>query len=390
MLKHTNAKFASGETILCPPANECKCPRCLQPENHPDKQLHHQLNLLLSHLSEQQRRWVAAYEAKRLGWGGPALVSLITGMSRVTILRGQRELDEELQGRPSGRARVSGGGRHPKLTEAQAKLLEKLLSQGAKAHGWQNNHWTKKRVAKVIQKHLGVDLCIPSVRKTLNERLGWTLQKPRLQSRDRDEDEITRWKSEEFTRIRTEARDRHAYLAFIDESGFMLAPTLRRTYAPSGNAPVEKVTDPHAKISIIGAITLTPECQRVDLTFDLSAANANFNGQSIAAFLRLLHERVNNPITVIWDSVRIHLSQPVADYLSRNGNIVSETFPPNAPELNPADGVWSYIKYGRLPNYTPFDLSELRRTVTTELKRLQRQPHLLHAFIRRTRLSFEN
>jgi transposase len=390
MLKHPNAKSASGETILCPPANECKCPRCLEPEDHPDKQLHHQLNLLLSHLSEQQRRWVAAYEAKRLGWGGPTLVSLITGMSRVTILRGQRELDEELQGRPSGRARASGGGRHPKLTEAQLKLLEKLLSQGATAHGWQNSHWTANRVAKIIQKHLGVDLCIPSVRKTLNERLGWTLQKPLLQSRNRDEDEITRWKSEEFTRIRTEARDRHAYLAFIDESGFMLAPTLRRTYAPSGHAPVEKVTNPHARISVIGAITLTPECQQVNLTFDLSADNANFNGQAIAAFLRLLHERVKKPITAIWDSVGIHLSRPVADYLSRSGNIVSETFPPNASELNPADGVWSHIKYGRLPNYTPFDLSELRRTVITELKRLQRQPHLLHAFILRTRLSFED
>jgi hypothetical protein len=86
---------------------------------------------------------------------------------------------------------------------------------------------------------------------------------------------------------------------------------------------VEKVTDPHAKISIIGAITLSPDNQRINLIFDLSADNANFNGQSIAAFLRLLHERVNNPITVIWDSVGIHLSQPVADYLSRNGNIVS-------------------------------------------------------------------
>ena len=389
MLKHTDAKSASGEAIPSPLANECKCPRCLQPEGHPDKRLHHQLNLLLSHLSEQQRRWVAAYEAKRFGWGGQTLVSLITGISRPRILRGQRELDEELQGRPFGRARIPGGGRHPKMPESHLKLLEQLLSQGATAHGWQNNHWTAKRVAQVIRKHLGQDLCIPSVRKVLNERLGWTLQKPRLQSRDRDEDEITRWKSEEFTRIRTEARDRHACLAFIDESGFMLTPTLRRTYAPSGHAPVEKVTDPHARISVIGAITLTPECQRVNLTFDLSADNANFNGQSIAAFLRLLHERVNNPITVIWDSVRIHLSQPVADYLSRNGNIVSETFPPNAPELNPADGVWSHIKYGRLPNYTPFDLSELRRTVTTELKRLQRKPHLLHAFIRRTRLSFE-
>jgi transposase len=389
MLKHTNAKSASDETISCPPANECKCPRCLQPEDRPDKQLHHQLNLLLSHLSEQERRWVAAYEAKRLGWGGTTLVMLITGMSRNTIIRGQRELDDELQRRPSGRARLLGGGRHPQLTEDQVRRLEELLSQGATAHGWQNNLWTAKRVAEVIRKELQEHLCIHSVRTVLKERLGWTLQKPRLQSRDRDEDEITHWKNEEFTRIRTEARGRHAYLAFIDESGFMLAPTLRRTYAPSGRAPVEKVTDPHARISVIGAITLTPEYHGVNLTFDLSPDNANFNGQSIAAFLRLLHERVKHPITVIWDSVGIHLSQPVADYLSRNGSIVSETFPPNASELNPADGVWSHIKYGRLPNYTPFDLAELRRTLTTELKRLQRQPHLLHAFIRRTKLSFE-
>jgi transposase len=389
MLKHTNARSASDETISRPPAHECKCPRCLQPEDHPDKQLHHQLNLLLSHLSEQQRRWVAAYEAKRLGWGGQTHVSLITGLNRVTIIRGQRELDQELQDRPAGRARVSGGGRHPKLTEAQLRRLEELLSKGATAYGWHNNLWTAKRVAQVIREDLGKELCIVSVRKALNERLGWTLQKPSLQSRDRNEDEITRWKNEEFIRIRSEARARHAYLAFVDESGFMLAPTLRRTYAPSGHAPVEKVTDPHARISVIGAITLTPEYRGVDLTFDLSADNANFNGQSIAAFLRVLHERVKHPITVIWDSVGIHLSQPVADYLSRNGNIVSETFPPNASELNPADGVWSYIKYGRLPNYTPFDLTELRRTVTTELKRLQRQPHLLRAFIRRTKLSLE-
>ena len=389
MINHANAKPPSAETISDPPVNECRCPRCLQPEDHPDKQLHHQLNLLLSRFSEQQRRWVAAYEAKRLGWGGKQLVSLITGLSRVTIMRGQRELDKGLKERPFHRARVPGGGRHPKLTEAQLKRLEGLLSEGASAYGWQNNLWTAKRIAQVIRKELGEDLCIPSVRRVLNERLGWTLQKPALQSRDRDEDEITRWKTKEFARIGTEARDRRAYLAFIDESGFMLAPTLRRTYAPSGHAPVAKVTDPHGRISVIGAITVSPERQQVNLTFQLSADNANFNGQAIAAFLRLLYERVRNPITVIWDSVRIHLAQPVADYLSGNTQIISELFPANASELNPADGVWSYIKYGRLPNYTPFDLSELRNTVTNELERLQREPHLLRAFIRRTRLNVE-
>jgi transposase len=387
MPMHTNPNSSSGKRLSYPPANKCHCPRCLQPEDHPDKRWHHQLNVLLSHLNEQERRWVAAYEAKRLGWGGTTLVSLIAGMSRKRIVRGQRELDNELQGRPSGRARLLGGGRHPKLTEDQVRLLEELLSQGATAHGWHNNLWTARRVTEVIRKVLREDVCIPSVRKVLNERLGWTLQKPRLQSRDRDEDAIIRWKNEEFSRIKIEAHARKACLVFIDESGFMLAPTLRRTYAPSGQAPVQKTSDPHARISVIGAIILSPEYRRIDLSFELLPDNVNFNGNSIAAFLPVIKERVKHPLTIIWDSVGIHLSRPVAAYLSRKGDIVSEPFPANAPEMNPVDCVWSHIKYGRLPNYTPYDLSELRGTVTSELKRLQRQPHLLHAFIRRTGLS---
>lgn len=367
-------------------ASACRCPHCLQLEDHPDKRLHHQLNVLLSHLNEQERRWVAAYEANRLGWGGTTLVSLITGMSRKRIIRGQQELDSGLQGRPSGRARRLGGGRHQKLTEDQVKLLEELLSQGATAHGWQNNLWTAKRVAEVIRNELQEDLCIPSVRRVLKERLRWTLQKPRLQSRDRDENAITRWKNEEFSRIKTEAHARNACLVFIDESGFMLAPTLRRTYAPSGQAPVEKTSDPHARISAIGAIILSPEYRRVSFAFELACDNANFNGESVAAFLPVIQEKVKHPLTLIWDSVGIHLSRPVAVYLSRSGSIVSEQFPANAPELNPVDSVWSHVKYGRLPNYTPFDLSELRGTVTAELKRLQGQPHLLRAFIRRAGL----
>jgi len=114
--------------------------------------------------------------------------------------------------------------------------------------------------------------------------------------------------------------------------------------------------------------------------------NANFHGESIAAFLGILSEWVEGPNTIIWDSVRIHLAKPVQDHLSAKDGIVTETFPPHAPELNPVDSVWSYIKYGRLPNYTPLDLAELRRTLTAELKRLQRKPHLLFSFRRRTGL----
>ena len=40
-----------------PVAHHCQCPACLQADEHPDRSLHARMNLLLSRLDEQQRRW---------------------------------------------------------------------------------------------------------------------------------------------------------------------------------------------------------------------------------------------------------------------------------------------------------------------------------------------
>ena len=52
---------------------------------HPDQVLHRQMNLLLSRLDEQQRRWYVAVEADRIGPQGDQLLSQITGMDAKTI-----------------------------------------------------------------------------------------------------------------------------------------------------------------------------------------------------------------------------------------------------------------------------------------------------------------
>ena len=69
------------------------------------------MNLFLSRLDEQQRRWYVALEAKKLGHGGATLMSQITGMSMDTIRRGRDELDNGLADRPVERIRLPGGGR---------------------------------------------------------------------------------------------------------------------------------------------------------------------------------------------------------------------------------------------------------------------------------------
>jgi hypothetical protein len=88
----------------------CQCAACVSGD-HADRQIHHQLNVLMSRLDEQQRRWLAALESKKIGHGGDALVSRITGLHVDTIRRGREELDADLNGRPSGRVRNPGAGR---------------------------------------------------------------------------------------------------------------------------------------------------------------------------------------------------------------------------------------------------------------------------------------
>ena len=89
----------------------CQCVNCRQETSHPDQELHRQMNLLLSRLDEQQRRWYVAVESNRIGPGGDRLLSQITGLDEKTIQRGRQELASSLAERPTERVRAPGAGR---------------------------------------------------------------------------------------------------------------------------------------------------------------------------------------------------------------------------------------------------------------------------------------
>ena len=93
--------------------HQCQCPQCQQSQQHAQQHLHRQMNLLLSRLDEQQRRWFAAVESCRLGHCGDCLLAQITGLHVDTIRRGREELAADLHERPADRIRLPGGGRPP-------------------------------------------------------------------------------------------------------------------------------------------------------------------------------------------------------------------------------------------------------------------------------------
>jgi hypothetical protein len=91
------------------PVHQCPCDDC-RAGTGPTADYHRRLNLVLGRLDEQQRRWVAALEAQRLGYGGFNDVAAVTGMHPETIRRGRDELAADLTDRPTDRVRLPGGG----------------------------------------------------------------------------------------------------------------------------------------------------------------------------------------------------------------------------------------------------------------------------------------
>jgi transposase len=307
----------------------------------------------------------------------------VLGVSRGTLSRWCKLAAScELQAKP-----------HPgcprRLTDEDCQRLKELLSEGAAAHGWDNNLWTCARVGEVIKKHFEVEYHPAHVSRLLRDRLDWTCQRPTFQHIDRDDAAIRTWVRSTFPRVVRAAGRRGAYLVFIDEAGFLLEPVVRRTYAPRGHTPVQRVADKHGRISAIGAILVSPRRDCIKLQYGLLANNVNFRGPTVVQFLRTLRADLAAPMAVFWDQIPIHDCSALDEYLAAASDVALEPFPPYAPELNPADGLWRHIKYGRLANYCPPDLLALRSKITTELDRLQGQPELLKSFVRFTKLPLD-
>jgi transposase len=56
-----------------------------------------------------------------------------------------------------------------------------------------------------------------------------------------------------------------------------------------------------------------------------------------------------------------------------------ESFPAYAPELNPDEGIWNYLKNVELKNLCCSDLEELRQEILQAIKRLRQKTHIIKA-----------
>jgi hypothetical protein len=172
-----------------------------------------------------------------------------------------------------------------------------------------------------------------------------------------------------------------AYLVFLDESGVLMAPLLRRTWSRCGHTPVlRQRTRSHQKISLIATLAVNPMRTRAQLCFRLHP-NRNLTGSEIIAFLRCLLRHVPGHIVLLWDRFNPHRSVATSAFLRTTPRLHVEFFPPYAPELNPTEYFWSYLKNNPLANLALLDLPSLTAKTRSSGRSIQRSQVLLRSFV---------
>lgn len=169
-----------------------------------------------------------------------------------------------------------------------------------------------------------------------------------------------------------------AHLAFLDESGFLLIPNLRRTWAPRGQTPIVRHRYRHDRISAISAVTVSFQRQRLGLY--LHFHRENISQLEVVLFLRYLLRQIRRHIVLLWDGGGIHTGQCVRDFLRDHPRLHVEAFPAYAPELNPDEHVWGHYKQ-ELANGRPDDLEELLSTLGRITRNVRGRPALVRSFI---------
>jgi transposase len=135
------------------------------------------------------------------------------------------------------------------------------------------------------------------------------------------------------------------------------------------------------KLSMIAGLTLW------NLHFELFTEN--IKSEHVIVFLEKLKKAIPGKMLVVWDGLASHRSRLVKEYLATEpGRIELLRLPPYAPELNPVEYIWAYLKHHELPNICSKHFWNLGEAARVRLKQMGRRQRILVACWKQSSLAF--
>lgn len=221
-------------------------------------------------------------------------------------------------------------------------------------------------------------------------RIGYSHHRPGRRAIQRDEQAIAAWRKVTWPGIIKRARRTRAWVVFEDEAGAMLTPPIRGTWARRGQRVwLRHSYAPHRKVSM--AAFACYRAGRLPKLFYALIPNGSFTENEFPDLLTDLREALGGPrVVLVWDRLSGHYtSRRTRQFLDENASwLTVEPLPGYAPELNPVEQAWAWVKNAVLAQYCAPTLADLADAADRALDRLRKHPELLTPFLRHTGLDW--
>ena len=156
---------------------------------------------------------------------------------------------------------------------------------------------------------------------------------------------------------------------------------MARTWSLRGHTPVLQHSFTWKQLSAIAGLSFWQ--------FYFRFFPGAIRSEQIIEFLGALKRQIKRPLLIIWDGAAIHRSRKVGAWLQeQSGHFAVARLPPYAPELNPVEAIWGYLKTHEIANLCLNTIGEVGQFARNRLKSMQRKSNLIAAFWKQAELAF--
>ncbi len=233
--------------------------------------------------------------------------------------------------------------------------------------------WTLSLIGEISHRQFGKCQTAPSEGRIMRI-LGFTPQKPLYRVWQQDPVLVEKWQAEDFPALKAEAQRTGAVIYFADEAGVRSDFHAGTTWAPVGRTPTVKTTGRRYGLNLISAVSARGD-------FRFMVQEGNVTAEVFVEFLKRLLRGAEQPIILAVDGHPIHKAKAVKTFVEQQGRLKLAFLPPYAPQLNPDEQIWGYIK-PRVAKKMPENKIELKKRVQSAMHRLQKLPGVVKSFFR--------
>ena len=296
------------------------------------------------------------------------------GFCRTTIYKWLTKVKRGGSGDPL-RSR-KGTGRPSKLTARQQQQVFRWINgKDPRQYGFDFGLWTRRIVAELIAERFGVELSLASVGKLLAS-LHLTPQKPLTHAYERDPVAIGAWKRETYPKLAARAKREGAEIYFWDESGFRADTVQGKTWGMRGHTPIVEVPGSRQSISAASAVNAKG-------AFWFVTYKGGMTAELFVALLKVIMRGRRKPLFLVLDSLPAHKAKMVQAYVeSTKGKLELHFLPGYAPELNPDELVWNYVKRTGTAKRPLRSGESLQDRIEADLQAVQNDRALVKSFFR--------